>query len=48
MVECPMCGSLKVKVTGQFYKCTNCKYTWKKGCPTCGRGVNDNTIKRCG
>lgn len=47
MVECPVCGSLKVKVTGQFYKCINCNYTWKKGCPTCGRNLNDNTIKRC-
>jgi rubrerythrin len=46
MVECPVCGSLKIQTSGQFYKCTNCKYVWKRGCPTCGRKVNDNTVKR--
>ena len=46
MVECPVCGSLKIQTSGQFDKCTNCKYVWKRGCPTCGRKVNDNTVKR--
>ena len=46
MVECPVCGSLKIRVNGQFYKCSNCQYVWKKGCPTCGRTCHDNTNKR--
>ena len=46
MVECPVCGSLKIKASGQFYKCTNCRYVWRKSCPTCGGKRNDNTIKR--
>ena len=46
MIECPVCGSLKIRTSGQFHKCMNCQYTWKKGCPSCGRNINDNTIKR--
>lgn len=46
MIECPVCGSLKIRTNGQFHKCMNCQYTWKKGCPSCGRNINDNTVKR--